>query len=77
MATDAAPPGIDRAGVDAWLAAHVPDAVPPFTYEQIAGGGSNLTFRVVDGQLKLPTRPGLGIELNRDALQKYRVDDLA
>jgi L-alanine-DL-glutamate epimerase-like enolase superfamily enzyme len=32
-------------------------------------------LRVVDGQLELPTRPGLGIELNRDALQKYRVDD--
>ena len=33
-------------------------------------------LRVVDGQLELPTRPGLGIELNRDALRKYRVDDL-
>jgi L-alanine-DL-glutamate epimerase-like enolase superfamily enzyme len=32
-------------------------------------------FRVVDGRLELPMRPGLGIELNRDALQKYRVDD--
>ncbi len=32
-------------------------------------------FRVVDGRLELPTRPGLGIELNRDALQKYRVDE--
>jgi L-alanine-DL-glutamate epimerase-like enolase superfamily enzyme len=33
-------------------------------------------IRVVDGQLEMPMRPGLGIELNRDALQKYRVDDL-
>ena len=32
-------------------------------------------LRVVDGQLELPTKPGLGIELNRDALRKYRVDD--
>jgi L-alanine-DL-glutamate epimerase-like enolase superfamily enzyme len=32
-------------------------------------------LRVVDGRLELPMRPGLGIELDRDALQKYRVDD--
>jgi L-alanine-DL-glutamate epimerase-like enolase superfamily enzyme len=31
-------------------------------------------FRVVNGQLELPERPGLGIELNREALDKYRVD---
>jgi L-alanine-DL-glutamate epimerase-like enolase superfamily enzyme len=29
--------------------------------------------RVVDGVLALPTRPGLGVELNRDALERYRV----
>ena len=29
--------------------------------------------RLVDGTLALPTRPGLGIELNRDALERYRV----
>src|SRR5262245_53577938 len=28
---------------------------------------------VVDGVLALPTRPGLGVELNRDALERYRV----
>lgn len=28
---------------------------------------------LVDGTLPLPTRPGLGIELNRDALERYRV----
>ena len=50
MSTDAPPPGIDQPRVDAWLAAHVPDAVPPFTYEQIMGGGSNLTFRVSDAE---------------------------
>lgn len=31
-------------------------------------------FRVVDGQLELPTAPGLGVALNRDVLEKYRVD---
>jgi L-alanine-DL-glutamate epimerase-like enolase superfamily enzyme len=33
-------------------------------------------LRVVDGRLELPARPGFGIELDRDALRKYRVDDL-
>jgi L-alanine-DL-glutamate epimerase-like enolase superfamily enzyme len=33
-------------------------------------------LRVVDGRLELPTSPGLGIELNRDALREYRVEDL-
>ncbi len=27
---------------------------------------------MVDGQVELPTKPGLGIELNREALEKYR-----
>jgi L-alanine-DL-glutamate epimerase-like enolase superfamily enzyme len=34
-------------------------------------------LRVTDGRLELPDRPGLGVELNRDALQRYRVDDRA
>jgi L-alanine-DL-glutamate epimerase-like enolase superfamily enzyme len=28
---------------------------------------------VVDGTLALPSRPGLGVELDRDALERYRV----
>jgi aminoglycoside phosphotransferase (APT) family kinase protein len=47
VATDR-PLGIDPPGVSAWLVAHVPDAVPPFVFEPIVGGGSNLTFRVFD-----------------------------
>jgi L-alanine-DL-glutamate epimerase-like enolase superfamily enzyme len=30
-------------------------------------------FRLVDGQIAVPERPGLGIELDRDALWKYRI----
>ena len=30
-------------------------------------------LRLVDGRLPLPQKPGLGIELNRDALEKYAV----
>ncbi len=49
---DAASPseieGIDRERVTAWLADHVEGAEPPFSFELIAGGRSNLTFRVTD-----------------------------
>jgi L-alanine-DL-glutamate epimerase-like enolase superfamily enzyme len=30
---------------------------------------------IVDGLISLPRSPGLGIELNRDAIEKYRVND--
>lgn len=30
-------------------------------------------LRLVNGRIPLPQRPGLGVELNRDALEKYRV----
>jgi aminoglycoside phosphotransferase (APT) family kinase protein len=41
-------PGIEVAAVDAWLGAHVPGAAPPFRYDLVAAGGSNLTFRITD-----------------------------
>lgn len=31
-------------------------------------------LRLVDGKIALPQQPGLGVELNRDALQRYAVD---
>ena len=37
------------------------------------GAGSS-ALQLVDGKIPLPTAPGLGIQLNRDALNKYRVD---
>jgi aminoglycoside phosphotransferase (APT) family kinase protein len=46
---DAAVEGIDHDAVSSWLVANVAGAVGPFTFELIAGGRSNLTFRVVDG----------------------------
>jgi aminoglycoside phosphotransferase (APT) family kinase protein len=39
--------GIDEANVTAWMAEHV-GASAPLTFELIAGGRSNLTFRVTD-----------------------------
>jgi aminoglycoside phosphotransferase (APT) family kinase protein len=40
--------GIDRDRVTEWMIATVPEAKPPFTFELIAGGRSNLTYRVTD-----------------------------
>ena len=40
--------GIDRQRVTGWLASAVDQAQPPFTFELIAGGRSNLTYRVTD-----------------------------
>jgi len=47
-AADSVPVGIDDEGVTAWFRQHVPGAVPPLTYTLVAGGRSNLTFRVTD-----------------------------
>jgi aminoglycoside phosphotransferase (APT) family kinase protein len=54
--------GIDVRRVSAWLRQNVEGARPPFTYEVIAGGHSNLTFRVVgaDGAAFVLRRPPLG-----------------
>ena len=44
-----APQGINEAEVTKWLADHVPELTTPLTFTLIAGGRSNLTFRVEDG----------------------------
>jgi aminoglycoside phosphotransferase (APT) family kinase protein len=41
--------GIDRGPVTDWLSANVAGSVPPYDFELIAGGRSNLTYRVTDG----------------------------
>jgi aminoglycoside phosphotransferase (APT) family kinase protein len=40
--------GIDQDRVTAWMASAVSAATPPFAFELIAGGRSNLTYRVTD-----------------------------
>jgi aminoglycoside phosphotransferase (APT) family kinase protein len=40
--------GIDAAPVTAWLAGHIDGVRPPFMFELISGGRSNLTFKVTD-----------------------------
>jgi aminoglycoside phosphotransferase (APT) family kinase protein len=46
----AEPAGIDAEAVTAWFERHVPAARPPLQFERIAGGRSNLTFRVTDAE---------------------------
>ncbi len=55
-------PGIDVAKVSAWLEQHVTGARGPFVFDVIAGGHSNLTFRVTgaDGTRYVLRRPPLG-----------------
>ena len=46
--TVAAVEGIDARPVSDWLAANIAGRQPPFSFELIAGGRSNLTYRVTD-----------------------------
>jgi aminoglycoside phosphotransferase (APT) family kinase protein len=64
QATDA-PEGIDRAGVEAWFEANVPEAKLPLSFDRISGGRSNLTFGVTDaeGARWALRRPPLGKRL--------------
>ena len=40
--------GIDAEAVTRWFSSHVAGTVPPLSFELIAGGRSNLTYRVAD-----------------------------
>jgi len=62
MDTTTPTPGIDVKAVTAWLAAHAAQVEPPLEFELIAGGRSNLTYRVVDtgGRQWVLRRPPLG-----------------
>jgi aminoglycoside phosphotransferase (APT) family kinase protein len=65
QATHEAPEGIDRAGVEGWFEANVPDAELPLSFDRISGGRSNMTFGVRDsgGHAWALRRPPLGKRL--------------
>jgi aminoglycoside phosphotransferase (APT) family kinase protein len=71
------PRGIEPDHVDAWIAANVAGAAAPFTYELIAAGGSNLTFRVTDasGEQWALRRPPVGHALPtaHDMSREWRI----
>jgi len=54
--------GIEHPAVTAWLVEHTATAQPPFEFELITGGHSNLTYRVTDaaGAKWVLRRPPLG-----------------
>ncbi|HET9692244.1 MAG TPA: phosphotransferase family protein [Acidimicrobiales bacterium] len=60
--TDATLPGIDREKVSAWMGDNIPGATAPFTFTLVAGGRSNLTYRVDDaaGRAVVLRRPPTG-----------------
>ncbi len=72
-----APDGIDPSGVEAWFALNVPSASPPLSFERIAGGHSNLTYRVGDagGNSWALRRPPLGKRLGsaHDMSREHKV----
>ena len=69
--------GIDIDRVSAWLQANIPGAVAPFTFDLIAGGRSNLTFRVTgaDGERFVLRRPPLGhvLATAHDMAREHRI----
>jgi len=69
--------GIDEGPVGRWIAAHVPGSVPPMSFELIAGGRSNLTYRVTDaaGHAYALRRPPLShvLPTAHDMAREYRV----
>lgn len=56
------PAGIDAEGLTAWFQLHVPGVVAPLRFSLIAGGHSNLTFKVDDaaGSAYVLRRPPTG-----------------
>jgi aminoglycoside phosphotransferase (APT) family kinase protein len=70
-------PGLDAERVSRWLTEHIDGAVAPFEFELIAGGRSNLTFRVTgaDGTPFVLRRPPLGhvLATAHDMAREHRV----
>ena len=70
-------PGIDRDRVTAWMVMNIDAAVPPFRFEPIPGGNSNLTYRVrgADGAEYALRRPPLGHALAtaHDVAREFRI----
>jgi len=69
--------GVNLPAVTAWLEANIEGAVGPFTFDVIAGGHSNLTFRVTgaDGTRFVLRRPPLGHRLAsaHDMAREHRI----
>lgn len=71
------PDGIDREPLEAWFGENVAGAEPPLAFARIAGGHSNLTYRVTDaaGASWALRRPPLGKRLGsaHDMAREHKV----
>src|SRR5882757_7905813 len=71
------PDGLQHDGLEAWFAANASECTPPVEFERIAGGLSNLTYRVQDGAGRrwALRRPPLGKTLGsaHDMGREHRV----
>jgi aminoglycoside phosphotransferase (APT) family kinase protein len=71
------PDGIDQKSLEAWFGENVPGVELPLSFERIAGGHSNLTYRVTDaaGTMLALRRPPLGKRLGsaHDMAREYKV----
>jgi aminoglycoside phosphotransferase (APT) family kinase protein len=69
--------GIDVPHVSAWFEANIPGATPPLGFELIAGGRSNLTYRVADraGHSYVLRRPPLShvLPTAHDMCREHRI----
>jgi aminoglycoside phosphotransferase (APT) family kinase protein len=70
-------PGIDDRAVTAWTVANIDGIEPPLRFSGLAGGNSNLTYRVDDaaGRTVALRRPPLGhvLQSAHDMAREYRV----
>ncbi len=70
-------PGVDPRALDEYFASHVPGAAPPLDFEVIAGGHSNITFKVTDtaGNRFVLRRPPLGhvLQTAHDMGREHRI----
>jgi aminoglycoside phosphotransferase (APT) family kinase protein len=73
------PQGINAEGVTRWFREHVPAVQPPLTFTLLAGGHSNLTYRVDDaaGGAWALRRPPLGhvLATAHDMSREHRIID--
>ena len=69
--------GINKESVTRWFVEHVAECEPPFRFELIAAGASNLTFRVTDqqGSTWALRRPPMGgrIATAHDMAREWRI----
>src|SRR3954451_18464546 len=69
--------GLDLPKVTTWLLDNIADVAAPFSVELIAGGRSNLTFRVVDanGREMILRRPPTGhvLATAHDMAREYKI----